>query len=357
MRVRECDLQPNIVCEAFSDPDGDIQGQTQWQISTASDFNSAVLDVTSSDQLTELTVPHMLLDSNTTYYLRVRFYDIYLETSEWSDSVEFTTLADSNDINDNGIPDDQEVDYSVDIDGNGISDVDEPENIKTIQATDGSTQIGITRDEDSTGEIEEIENVQLIDPTTITDNLNRPKNLSFGLFAFRLRVTTGATVKVKIHFSRSIPSGSSYFKYNTLRGWLDYSDYVTFHADGKSITVEITDGGLGDSDGTENGVIIDPGGLGESGTTPSISGVGSSDGGCFITTTQTRTTGSLAPQVSLSPIEFFRKVATHVIEARNVLVHTFGVIGTLFGLLFTGLIMICILWMNNKEFASLDTRS
>ncbi|MBW2601193.1 MAG: hypothetical protein JRD47_04585, partial [Deltaproteobacteria bacterium] len=123
------------------------------------------------------------------------------------------------------------------------------------------------------------------------------------------------------------------------------------------ITVEITDGGLGDSDGTENGVIIDPGGLGESGTTPSISGVGSSDGGCFITTTQTRTTGCLAPQVSLSPIEFFRKVATHVIEARNVLVHTFGVIGTLFGLLFTGLIMICILWMNNKEFASLDTRS
>ncbi|MBW2266781.1 MAG: hypothetical protein JRF28_11600, partial [Deltaproteobacteria bacterium] len=298
-----------------------------------------------------------LLVADTTYYLRVRFYDIYLEASEWSDSVEFTTLADSNDINDNGIPDDQEVDYSVDIDGNGISDVDEPENIKTIQATDGSTQIGITSDEDSTGEIEEIENVQFIDPTTITDNLNRPKNLSFGLFAFRLRVTTGATVKVKIHFSRSIPSGSSYFKYNTLRGWLDYSDYVTFHADGKSITVEITDGGLGDSDGTENGVIIDPGGLGESGTTPSISGVGSSDGGCFITTTQTRTTGCLAPQVSLSPIEFFRKVATHVIEARNVLVHTFGVIGTLFGLLFTGLIMICILWMNTKEFASLDTRS
>ncbi len=328
----ECDLQPNIICEEFSDPDGDIQGQTQWQISAAADFNSTVLDVTSSDQLIELTVPHMLLDANTTYHLRVRFYDIYLEASGWSDAVEFTTLVDSNDANSNGIPDNQEVENSVDVDGNGTSDVDEPENIKTIQASDGITQIGITRDEDSADEIQEIENVQAIDPSTISDNLNRPKNLSFELFAYRLRVTSGATVNVKIHFSRAIPSESRYFMYNTLRGWWDYSNHVTFHADGKSITVETKDGGYGDSDGIENGVIVDPGGFGESGTssgdtTPSVSGIGSSGGGCFIATTQTNVISYLSQQVSLSPTEFFHKIATVLIEVGNVLVNMFGVKG------------------------------
>jgi hypothetical protein len=89
----ECELMSNITTEPFSDPDGDPHGQSRWQISKKNDFDPAILDVTSTDELTEITVPHLLLDADTTYYIRVRFYDVYLEPSEaWSDTIEFTTV-------------------------------------------------------------------------------------------------------------------------------------------------------------------------------------------------------------------------------------------------------------------------
>jgi hypothetical protein len=50
-----------------------------------------ILDITSSEHLTELTVPQNLLDYENTYYVRIQFYDGSLEASAWSDPVQFTT--------------------------------------------------------------------------------------------------------------------------------------------------------------------------------------------------------------------------------------------------------------------------
>jgi hypothetical protein len=69
--------------------------------------------------------------------------------------------------------------------------------------------------------------------------------------------------------------------YDCVNGWRDYTQYATFNPDGRSVTLELKDGGHGDSDGVENGIIVDPGGV-----TSSIAGLDSGvGGGCFISTT------------------------------------------------------------------------
>ncbi|MFZ0484440.1 MAG: CFI-box-CTERM domain-containing protein, partial [Desulfobacterales bacterium] len=81
-----------------------------------------------------------------------------------------------------------------------------------------------------------------------------------------------------------------FYKYDTINGWYDYSEHTTFNDDGQSVTLELKDGGYGDSDGLANGVIVDPGGIasGGSGSTYTDSGVDiggiGGGGGCFIAT-------------------------------------------------------------------------
>ncbi|MCK4858765.1 MAG: hypothetical protein KAT58_12395, partial [candidate division Zixibacteria bacterium] len=281
----ECELTPTIVTEAFSDPDGDPHSQSQWQISKQENFSSAILDSSTAEHLTELAVPHTLLEAETTYYIRVRFYDVHLASSEWSDNIEFTTAADSDDLDGDGVPDAQEVGYGVDLDGNGVDDIEEPENIRSVQSSDGIT-LGVSKGSDS---VTGIEAVEIIDPSTILDNTNRPSDLSHGLFSYRITVDqVGATATMRIYYAEPIPSGMTFYKYDTINGWADYSQHTTFNDDGLSITLEVKDGGYGDTDGNANGIIVDPGGLGSSGTEGSggvdsaVSGGGPSGGGCFI---------------------------------------------------------------------------
>jgi hypothetical protein len=224
------------------------------------------------------------LKSNQKYYVRVRFYDVYFESSSWSGTVEFTTTCFFEDLNSNGIPDADEVDDSVDFNHDGISDIYQPQIIKCIQAFDDSTYIGIEKVSSSASEIETLD---LIDPDTISDRVNRPADLIFGLFSYRLRVNQpGDTAILKIYFSGEIFSSDTMFKYDTINGWHDYSEHTTFNDDGQSVTLELKDGGYGDSDGLANGIIVDPGGIAAAGgSSYAVTGSSSSGGsGCFIAT-------------------------------------------------------------------------
>jgi hypothetical protein len=134
------------------------------------------------------------------------------------------------------------------------------------------------------GSAAEIESLEIIDPDTISDNTNRPADLIFGLFAYRLRVQNpGDTAKVRVYFSGEIFSSDVFYKYDTVNGWYDYSAHTTFNDDGQSVTLEVKDGGYGDSDGLANGVIVDPGGI-ASGESTFSTNVGTNIMGCFITT-------------------------------------------------------------------------
>jgi hypothetical protein len=288
----ECGLLLQISTESFSDPDGDPHNQSQWQISKQENFDTLpIMDVTSTDHLTELPVPHAMLESEQTYYVRVRFYDDYGNASEWSDTVEFTTASNVNDSNANRIPDDQEVSYDVDLNEDGIADNDQPEVIKCVEGSRQTGTVGVCKVSDS---ITAIEAIEMIDPAEVSDKIRRPKKLLTGLFSYRLSVSEpGATATVKIYFSRDISKSTVFYKYDTINGWQDYSQHTTFNDDGRSINLELKDGGSGDSDGVANGSIVDPGALAEaSNEVETIEGAGSysdndggsESGGCFIAT-------------------------------------------------------------------------
>lgn len=283
---REVEVPLVITTAAFSDPNNDGHIQSQWQISEQSNFSTRVVDITSDNYLTTFSVPHMALKSNHKYYVRVRFFDIYSTASNWSGTVEFTTAVFIVDININGISDADEVDDSVDFNLDGIPDNDQPQIIKCIRASDGSVSIGI---ESVSSSVVEIESLEVIDPDTISDTVNRPADLIFGLFAYRIGVrTAGDIATIRIYFSGDLFASDVFYKYDTINGWYDYSEHTTFNDDGQSVTLELKDGGYGDSDGLANGVIVDPGGIASGGSTYTDSsasaGKSGGGGGCFIAT-------------------------------------------------------------------------
>jgi hypothetical protein len=346
-----CERQTPMVTEPFSDPDGDSHSQSRWQISSLAYFDSAILDVTSSEQLTQLTVPHMVLEADTTYYVRVRFYDVYLEGSDWSDTIEFTTAADVNDVNGNGVVDDQEVGDDVDLNEDGIADNDQPDLIKCAHAADGSGTIGVCKVSDS---IEAIEALEMIDPETISDDT--PAEFLFGLFSYRIRLNeVGTTATVRIYFSEDISDASTFYKYDTIGGWQDYAQHTTFNDDGRSITLELKDGGYGDSDRTANGVIVDPGGLAAAASVevdtsaPPALESSSGGGGCFIETA-TRDSGSYAEPFNLctSCKPVVRLIIAPLVHINYVLVNAFGPTGTVTGLLLAGFVLGCLLRMRGR---------
>ena len=253
-------LTPELQTGAFSDPDsGDTHLQTQWQISLNDSFSSLVFDVTSNAHLTSLTVPELVLNINTTYYWSVRFFDNHNEASKWSGSYSFTTLVASvDDTDENGIPDDQEVDGTVDLDGDGTPDIYQ-DDIKCINTVAQDAQVGVKISTNATS----IESIISIDPYDIAETRNRPNKMPFDVISFKIIVeNAGDTALVIVYLSGEAPNGTRWYKYDLINGWQDYSDHATLSEDRKSVTLELKDGGFGDADGTENGIIIDPSGPG-----------------------------------------------------------------------------------------------
>jgi pimeloyl-ACP methyl ester carboxylesterase len=80
----------------------------------------------------------------------------------------------------------------------------------------------------------------------------------YGLFSFKItEISAGATVTVTITLPTDAPKGIEYWKYQQGKGWYQIP---VLSQGGKVITFQLTDGGVGDSDGVANGIIVDPGG-------------------------------------------------------------------------------------------------
>jgi hypothetical protein len=276
-------LTPVLVSGAYFDLDNDDHFQSQWQISTESDFSTLILDETSETQLTAYTVGEMVLDVETVYYWRVRFIDERQGLSDWSDVSTLTTIDSTDDTNTNGIPDDQEVDASVDVNENGIADYLE-DTIMTVNTVEGDSIVGV----EVVSENVTLVSIKSLPTDTITD---QSVKMGFGLVGFKLYLQDGVTTaSVKIHFSRRAPKDARLYKYVTDSGWQVYGNSV-FAPNRKSVTLLLEDGGMGDEDGIQNGVIVDPSGIAftdsftsdsaaiSTGADSSGSGGG---GGCFI---------------------------------------------------------------------------
>ena len=297
----ETDLLLTVETEPFSDPDGDTHKETQWQIVKAAD-SSVVLEVVSNEHLTAISVPHAVLDRNTTYNVSVQFFDVYDEPSPWSDPVVFTTHSSVVDYDDDGIPDDREVDDTVDLNEDGTPDNDQPDVIKSAKsAVAGKKPLGVCKIETN---VDSIVLLEPIHPSEIMDKKNKPKKFLYGLAAYRLKVNqVGATTQVKVYFSEDISETSGYYIYDTINGWQDYTQYTIFNPDRRSVTVELQDGGHGDSDGVANGIIVDPGGVVGAATDGFDPGAG---GGCFIASA---TLGSsMEPNLKLHAASYLARI-------------------------------------------------
>jgi len=126
----------------------------------------------------------------------------------------------------------------------------------------------------------EITSLSSIDPASLPP---APVEFPHGLFNFTITVNPGDTANVNITFPSDIPEGSQYWKFQN-DSYFQLPDELVGSNDGDNVlTLTLTDGGVGDADGLENGIITDPGGpvISGGGGIGSIGTGGGSDGGVY----------------------------------------------------------------------------
>jgi len=253
-------LTPELTTEEFYDPDiDDLHVESRWQIFRAGD-NSCVLDVASSSSLVSLKVPNLILEEDTDYIWKVKFINNHKTKSEWSDVGTFTTDLTSNDLNGNGIPDDKEVAVNLDLDNDGISDSEQAD-IKCVNSQFNDVQIGISiKGSENAVSILSLGIQDAGEEISTTKSKGKPKSIQFGLIDFKILMKNpGDETVVTIHLSRPAFDKGKLFKYDPINGeWFDYSDYAEFSHNRKMVYLTLKDGGFGDADGIENGIIVDP---------------------------------------------------------------------------------------------------
>jgi len=279
-------LAPRLNVKPYLDFEGDPHYQSQWIVSKDSNFteSSIILNSTTKVSLISFVVDKYILSENTNYYWKVRFFDTNNHASDWSNFFSFTTPSIHEDNNLNGIPDDQEpnANADLDLDNNGENDLKQA-NIQCIKTLGSDKIVSIKTNN-------QIESIYIVDPNEISDTINKPKNFPLGLMSFKINCSIGETVNITIYFDSPAPDSAKWFKYDVSNGWIDYSKFSSFSSDRKSITITIKDGGYGDIDGIENGIIVDPSGYGYNDSTndqnansnPKDSESGG--GGCFVST-------------------------------------------------------------------------
>ena len=288
------DLIPVLEASPFYDEDvDDHHTGTQWQIFVEGN-DLCILNINTGISLTSLKVPRLILTENTTYYWKVRYFDTAGRPSRWSEPAYFMTDANFADVDNDGVPDHQEVEGIQDLDGDGIDDASQKD-IMVLKSEVGNAIIGISVKGSDT--VLELISVEAEDPQEVqpnpAGNVPTPEDIPFGLIDYKIIVEQpGDEAVVTIYFSEAAPEGSKWYKYDPIEGiWYDYSAYSEFNEDRKSVTVLVKDGGFGDLDGIENGIIIDPAGIG---VNPAGNGaITTSSGGggwaCFISAANSKT--------------------------------------------------------------------
>ncbi|NNK00185.1 MAG: hypothetical protein HKP58_07205 [Desulfatitalea sp.] len=285
------DLTPILITHVFSDADGDNHTATCYQISTTEDFSSLVYEKTTQVYLERIRIPELILEPDTTYYWRVKFFDHHGYASEWSESNDFTTIdhATAGDLDGDGIFDDQRLGGDADLDGDGTSDVLQSGLQGVVTEDAYNPQVAVKR----IGGNAQLVGVRALDMDTLEVDMNQAEKMS-GVISFKLYLTGDtATTSVTVWFSQPAPENAQWYKYDQETGW-SVQDQAVFSADRMSVTLQLEDGGDSDEDGVRNGIIVDPCGLGYDShiLTPSPTSPGTvledaieaGTSGCFIST-------------------------------------------------------------------------
>jgi len=255
-------LTPLLETGDFDDPNvNDEHSKTQWVITRAFD-DVCVFDVTTDASLTTLDMPKQVLEEDTEYLWKARFIDNHDTPSEWSEEREFVSGFADHDSDKNGVPDVQEVDETVDLDEDGTVDIVQTD-IKCVSFQEGNKKAHICISIKGAENAESIVSMEVQDPADPKLNSaisGKPNYFEFGLLDFKILVDEpGDETTVTIFLSKSAFEKGNCFKYDPVnKTWLDYSGYTVFSPNRKIVFLTLKDGGFGDADGIENGIIVDP---------------------------------------------------------------------------------------------------
>jgi hypothetical protein len=253
--------------------------------------------------LTSLKVPKLILEEDTDYIWKVRFINSRGTGSNWSDAGFFTTDFINDDQNGNGIPDIQEVAADLDLDNDGIAD-SEQNDIKCVTSSGQDVQIGVSiKESENAASIMAMEIEDAGEANKITKSKGKPSSIQFGLINFKILVDfPGDETVVTIYLSKPAFDKGKLYKYDSINAeWVDYSDYAEFSNNRKEVYLTLKDGGFGDADGVENGIIVDPMTVGSETAVDDSSGSDSENffdsimpnAGCFISTVVPQPEGGL----------------------------------------------------------------
>ena len=297
-------LTPRLETDQFDDPNvNDVHGKTRWQIIRAFD-DVCVFDVTTSASLTSITLPNQILEEDTDYVWKVKYIDNHDDASEWSEEREFTTAYAGHDLDKNGVPDDQEVVETLDLDADGTADKTQND-IKCVSVDNDAAQMCVSiRDSENAYSILSLAAEDPTDPQVISGSKGKPNFFEFALLDFKVLVNNpGDETTVTIYLSKPAFNEGNCFKYDPVDAvFLDYSGYTEFSSDRREVYLTLKDGGFGDADGIANGIIVDPlafgsatdpnGGSGGSPLDDLFDGLIPSDLSCFISAAALHSTGS-----------------------------------------------------------------
>ena len=294
--AHDVDLMPTLMTDPFVDADGDAHAHTRYQVATSTNWTSdLVFEGDYTGFLTSITLGDLILEAETTYYWRARFYDAHNAASEWSAVSSFTTTngatAGYADGDGDGILDDQEIaDNEIDPALNATQDM------VVVKTPDSANpQLGLLLSTNA-----DIISFRAVDADSVEVGsiANRPGILT-ALVSIKLALHSGqTTASYTVYLSEPAPENALWYKYDLENGWEPYAN-ATFSADRKSVTVLLVDGGDGDDDGVQNGIIVDPSGVGYplatdgySSQTSETSSASGASGGCFIAAPGTELSGN-----------------------------------------------------------------
>ena len=256
----ETDIAVNTVIAATFD-----EGIDSSTITTATFYLTGVTGVVSYDSVNKIAVftPSANLADSTTYTAVVTtgVKDLAGNALSANYTWSFTTIAASPDSDGDGVNDNVD-DYPNDcskatpqtVSGTGKIIMDTSANAGTCFASAATVS----------------------DTDASLNQANKPTWLfKDGLVTYKITgLAAGASVQVALTFPSGVPSGSKIYKTSSS----GFQEFSNASISGNTVILTLTDGGIGDSDGSANGVIEDPVGV------AALNDGSGSKGFCFIAT-------------------------------------------------------------------------
>ncbi len=249
-------VSPTLITHPFDNNANFNHTKTRWQISLEPDFSSYIMDITSSTCLDSLPIFDLILEPDTTYFWRVKFFDDYGSETAWSEPGNFITASfeNSDDTDSNGISDNQEIQGYSDLDGDGQDDAFQND-ILCFNTGSNDVQIGVKNNDSNVSVVA----VRSLEQPPYAGFLNNSSEMiSSDFLSFKLYFTQNTSqASIIIYYSQPVSLDTKWYNYslNAYGGWhLDESALISDNR--LSVSLVLEDGSLNDLDGCDNGVFV-----------------------------------------------------------------------------------------------------